>query len=422
MRTAHTQTTSPLTVSVNPAEASLPLPPLAPLGEVDRAGRWLWLTFAFFVVTLTLGLAWDRFWHTTHRFETFYSPPHLFIYGTTLITAARVGWAAWSPKTRGRFAPVLRHRVFGTLSGPVGLTGVGLVLLGFAGLVLDNAWHTRFGLDETGWSTPHAMIGWTIFAIALGFMACRLALREQRPLGIAVAVLLGWCVLTFTATPVLGPFEKNFTPAYIAAQTEAITHFPAIASQPGVDHVRRITAMANLTRTNPAFALFGAAWVGLTLALVRAFDRRLRVLLLVVALWSLLQLLGDRGSAQKLAQYGLAWRAPAQWLPAPILPAALAYALFVWRRAREWVAWGAAGLTFGLCAFAVWGRGAGPLWLLAVLAAPLICIAGATVGERIRRMIERPTANDLLRLAPLIAVTAPIFLGLIDLWLRHSIP
>ncbi len=420
MQTVQIATASPIT-AVTPTDPSLPSPATLP-GGVDRAGRWLWTTFAFFVGTLTLGLAWDRGWHTTHRFETFYSPPHLFIYGTTLITAARVGWAAWLPKTRGRFAPVLHHRLFGTLSGPVGLTGVGLVLLGFAGLVLDNAWHTRFGLDETGWSMPHAMIGWTIFTIALGFMACRLALREERPINLAVAVLLGWCVLAFSATPMLGLFEKNYTPAFVAAQTQAIAHFPAIASQPGLDHVRRITAVANLTRTNPAFALFGAAWVGLTLALLRAFDRRLRVLLLIVALWSLLQLLGDRGGAQKLAQYGLAWRAPAQWLPAPILPAALVYALFVWRRTREWLAWGAAGLTFGLCAFAVWGQGARPLWILAVLAAPLVCITGAAVGRRIRRMIERPTANDLLRLAPMIAVTAPLFLGLIDLWLRHSIP
>ena len=91
-----------------------------------------------------------------------------------------------------------------------------------------------------------------------------------------------------------------------------------------------------------------------------------------------------------------------------------------WRHARQRLAWGAAGLTFGLCAFVTWGSG--PLWLLAVLATPLACIVGATIGERVRRMIEHPTATDLIRFAPLFCVTGPLVFGCIDLWLRHSIP
>ncbi len=414
---------------VAPPLSPLPLPPSAlssvvplalPPDEARRAGRWLWLTFAFFLAALVIGLSWDRRWHATHRFETFYSPPHLFIYGTMLLTAARVGWAAWSPQTRGWFMPLLRHRLFGTLSGPVGLTGVGLVLLGFAGLVLDNAWHTRFGLDETPWSTPHDMLGWAIFGTALGFMACRLALRPTQPIGGPVAALLGWCVLSFSISPLLGPFHKNFTPAFVTAQTQLIGRFPSLLTQPGLDHVRRIVAVANLTRTNPVFVLFGALWVGLAIALIRTFDRRLWMLVLVVAGWSLVQLLGDRATAQRLAPFGLAWHNPAQWLPPPILPATLTYVLLIWRQASVWAAWAAAGLTFGVCAFATWG--AGPVWLFAVLGTPFATLAGAWLGGRVRCVIEAPTARDLVRFAPLFVVTAPVLLGLVDLWLRHTIP
>ena len=67
-------------------------------------------------------------------------------------------------------------------------------MLGFAGLVLDNYWHTNFGLDETAWSMPHAMLGWSWFVAMLGFIACRLALRPYRPLRWVTAVALGWLV------------------------------------------------------------------------------------------------------------------------------------------------------------------------------------------------------------------------------------
>ena len=408
--------TLPFSPPLPPPRVPLTLPPDA----VRRAGRWLWLTFAFFVVALIIGIGWDSRWHITHCFETFYSPPHLFIYGTMLLTAARVGWEAWAPRTRGRFAPVLRHRLFGTLSGPVGLTGVGLVLLGFAGLVLDNAWHTRFGLDETQWSTPHNMLGWAIFATALGFMACRLALRPAQPISGPVTVICGWCVLAFSFAPMLGPFHKNTSPAFVAAQTQALAHFPALLTQLGLDHVRRITDVANLTRTNPAFVILGALWIGLALVLIRTFDRRLWMLVLIVAVWSLSQLLVDRGAAQRLAPFGLVWHDPAQWLPPPIFPATLVYALFIWRRAKTGVAWAAAGLAFGLCAFVVCG--AGPLWLLAVLATPFATLAGAWLGGHVRRVMEAPTARDIVRYAPLFVVTAPVLLGLVDLWLRHTIP
>lgn len=394
--------------------------PLDAPTNVDRAGRWLWFTLLFMVVTMSIGLAWDRGWHARNKFETFYSPPHVFIYTTTIVTILFVAAITFSERLRPWFGTAFRLRLFSfPVPGALVITTGGLAMLGFAGLVLDNYWHTNFGLDETKWSTPHHMLGCAWFVTILGFVSCRLALRPYRPLRAVTAIALGWLLLAFSFTPVLGPFGSNFTPERVRAQSALLATFPGLFNQPGIQHVQRIYLAANLTRTNPLFILFGALWAGMLLALLRRLDRRAWVLLATVGIFSLLQLSGDRHATLRLDAYLPIAHGGVNWLPPPIFPAAVALVLLARTHLRERWTWAGAGLVFGLLSFFTWG--AGPLTLLCALLAAPVLLAGAWLGRRIARMLENPTAADVRALVPLLGLAAPVLLGFADLWLRRAI-
>ncbi len=388
---------------------------------VDRAGRRLWFALIFMLVTVTIGLAWDGAWHARNKFETFYSPPHLFIYTSTIVTILLVAGLTFSPKLRPWFGTAFRMRLFAfPVPGALVITAGGLAMLGFAGLALDNYWHTNFGLDETAWSMPHAMLGWSWFVAMLGFIACRLALRPYRPLGWATAVALGWLILSFSMTPFLGPLHKTMTPAVLEAQTRAVATLPALSNSTGIAHVRRIYAAANLTETNPAFLLFGALWMGTALALVRGVDRRAKVLLAVVVIFSAFLLLGNHAAAVRLDRYLPVSHDARNWLPPPLLPAAVAFALALRAGMRERWAWAVAGGIFGILTYLTWGAGH-PLTLLLLPLAVPVTMAGAWLGGRVARMLENPVAADVRLIVPLLGVTSPLIMGLVDLYLRKTI-
>lgn len=396
-------------------------PPLTAPTVIDRAGRWLWCTLVFMLVTMGIGLSWDRAWHARHPFETFYSPPHLFIYTATIVTILLVAGLTFSARLRPWFGTAFRLRLFAfPVPGALVIAAGGLGMLGFAGLVLDTYWHTTFGLDETAWSMPHAMLGWSWFVATLGFIACRLALRPYRPLRWVTAVALGWLILAFSMTPFLGPLHKAATPEKLEAQNRAIATLPGLVGNTGVAHVRRIYEEANLTQTNPAFVLFGALWAGTALALVRGVDRRAKTFLAAVAIFSLLQLLGNHGAAVRLDRYLPISRDARNWLPPPILPAAVALALALRFRLRERWAWAMAGGVFALLTYLTWGTGRPLMLLLAPLAAP-VTMAGAWIGTRVVRMLENPVATDVQVIVPLLGVAFPLFTGMIDLYLRTTI-
>ena len=214
---------------------------------MDRAGRWLWFALVFMLITVSIGISWDGAWHTQNKFETFYSPPHVFIYASTIITILLVAGLTFSPNLRPWFGTAFRMRLFTfPVPGALVITAGGLAMLGFAGLVLDNYWHTNFGLDETAWSMPHAMLGWSWFVATLGFIACRLALRPYRPLRWVTAVALGWLILGFSMTPFLGPLHKTMTPDRLAAQNRAHRHPAGVWS---ATRVSRTSGASTRSRT-----------------------------------------------------------------------------------------------------------------------------------------------------------------------------
>jgi hypothetical protein len=118
------------------------------------------------------GVYLDTAWHRTMGRDTFFSVPHLFIYGA--------GFLVWLScvtaivlATRGRLADlggiVLR-------AGPVRLPfGFALCGLGTAIIVLavptDLAWHAVFGKDLLIWSPPHlqGVVGGAIGALGILF-------------------------------------------------------------------------------------------------------------------------------------------------------------------------------------------------------------------------------------------------------------
>ncbi len=378
-----------------------------------RAWRW-----AFFILLIggVTGAAWDGLWHISQPFDGFWSPPHVFVYGVCTLTGFIVVGMVFSGAIRRAFGPafavgIVPFRVPGALF----ILGSGLVLVGFAGLVLDNYWHSNFGLDETSWSFPHAMLGWTILLVVLGFISCRLALRSYKPLRWWSTVGLGTMVLIFTARPILGPLEANRTLETVRSESL----IPVFLTQPPTQHAFRIVEEWNLTRTNPMLIVLGALWAGAALAFIRRLDNRAGVLLLIALLWEVSD--SARNRAEWLSQYGPLSNNPANYLALPILvPAIVLLLLLRVRVAQKW-AWLGAGLAFGLMVYSIWHTPNLFAFGLTLLAAPMMLV-GKFLGEHVYGLVEKP--YSLSRVAPLLlaAVVAPLVTGLADLWLRSATP
>lgn len=150
--------------------------------------------------------------------------------------------------------------------GALALCASGCLVVLMAG-GFDDLWHS-FGLDETGWSFPHAMIGAGLQLTFMGILSCRLALRKQEPL--RLLTLLGFAILLFMFSQdrLLGPLAAA-TPDTI----RGISSIPVLQLQAAFQHVTRIELTWNLTRTNPLFvpvaALAGGSAMGMVWGMVR---------------------------------------------------------------------------------------------------------------------------------------------------------
>lgn len=120
---------------------------------------WVLGAAALGSITMPLGAYWDIAFHFSRGRDTFFSPPHLLIYGGIVlvssalfsglrITAAMLGW---------------RNLI--TKASPATLAALGLAAQ-LASAPFDELWHYLFGLDVGIWSPPHAIL------IAGGFTAC----------------------------------------------------------------------------------------------------------------------------------------------------------------------------------------------------------------------------------------------------------
>ena len=142
-----------------------------PLRRNALSGSALATGLAFGVVGLVLswfGAAWDVSWHRALGRETFWSPPHLFLYGG-VICWGLASLVATVTAMAGRPARSAELRV-GPLHAELGLALVGLGALAVIGSApFDELWHRTFGRDVDIWSPPHltavvgtaiAFVGW----------------------------------------------------------------------------------------------------------------------------------------------------------------------------------------------------------------------------------------------------------------------
>ena len=364
------------------------------------------------VLDVAVGGGWDAEWHRTRAFDGFFSPPHLLIYTLATVAMALVARLVLRPELRRAFDDGRRALVVAgvRVPGPLVLLGGGMAGIALAG-PLDAIWHTSFGLDETPWSVPHAMLGSSLLVIALGAVSCRLALEPHRRMRWWTMPLLGLLVLFGTLT-LLGPFGNPSPAAVRAASMQG-----QLAYDLAAQHTFRIFLRWNLTRTNPVYVGLGALWAGCAIGLLHTLLPRARAWVPVLFVFAVLI---DAGAADNAARLGLA-DDPATRSGLPILWAALPILLAV----RRWpvAAYAGCGAVFGLVAYAIWGRAEDPaLGLLFLLLAPALGVAGGVVGSWTGRVVRSPYGPAPLLLVLGLVLAWPAMTGLLDLVLRTATP
>jgi hypothetical protein len=164
--------------------ATLALPLRARRAAIS--GTTVPLALGLLGVALTwFGAAWDVSWHRLIGRDTFWSAPHLFLYGGISLWGL-ASLVATITATRGR--PVRGRKLrIGPLRAELGLALVGIAAaIVIASAPFDEAWHRAFGRDIDIWSPPHlagvagsvlAFVGWSL-AFAPGVFAIPEGLRR----------------------------------------------------------------------------------------------------------------------------------------------------------------------------------------------------------------------------------------------------
>lgn len=141
-----------------------------------------------------VGLYWDDSWHTDRGRDTFWSAPHLVLYGGVAVVAIAVAlWARRVYRNEGDGSAVLRSP--GVLLASLG------VAVTFAAAPLDDAWHRLFGRDAVLWSPPHLVAVVALFAVAAGFVLA--SARWSGGTGAAVQIAAAALLLGAAHVPVM---------------------------------------------------------------------------------------------------------------------------------------------------------------------------------------------------------------------------
>jgi hypothetical protein len=282
--------------------------------------------------------------------------------------------------------------------------------------VFDNIWHTAFGLNETPWSFPHAMIGTSLMVVGFGVLASRLALNPSKPMPWSSKLLVGWLVILLMAG-FMGPLISNQTPQMVDF---FFTYIPTLANQESGQHLYRIYEVWNLNRTNPALLLLAPLWLGAALAMVRRLDGRWWLTLAIIALYWLSSF-ANRDLTTALAPFIPGFTDEANWRSLPVIMPTLLWLLLMRGRVNERIAYALAGVLFSLLIFDIWGTEGSGAWLLALLAAPAILL-GKTIGERAYAIIAQPDSFRTVLPLMLAGIVIPALTGVIDLTLRLFTP
>jgi hypothetical protein len=385
--------------------------------DYSGARRWLWRMTVIMIVGTWAGTTWDRIWHATVFFDGFWSPPHLAIYATVLLVSLIVIGMVFTDHIRIAFGrgfdvKFLPFKVPGALF----ILSGGMVMLGVSGAVFDNIWHTAFGLDETNWSFPHAMIGWSLLIVLLGVLSCRLSMVHIKQMPWTSKLLLGWLVV-ISALSFMGPLASNRTPEQTAFW---FRYIPSLADQESAQRVFRLMDTFNLNRTNPLLMLAAPLWLGAALGFLRKLDARWWLVLLTMTVVSSANQENQELSLF-IAQYDPAFANPANWQPLPLFLPTLLVIAFPRLPISERVRYALAGILFGLLIFDLWGTEGSWVWLLALVALPIMWL-GKWIGEQAFGIIEKPWSLRTVMPIVVSVFAVPGITGIIDLVLRANTP
>lgn len=115
----------------------------------------------FFMMLAIFGVSWDIQWHYAVGRDSFWIPPHLFLYSgvvlaglTCIVTVLGDTWRYYRAApgvTAGNTAAFL-----GIFHGPSGIivAGLGLTTM-LVAAPFDDWWHRTYGIDVSIWSPPH---------------------------------------------------------------------------------------------------------------------------------------------------------------------------------------------------------------------------------------------------------------------------
>lgn len=108
-----------------------------------------------------LGLYWDISWHIDKGRDTFFTPPHDFVYGALLTVLVAAAYGLWRDR---RDTPYhLRAGRYRLHLGVLIVAAGAALVLAFA--PLDDLWHRMFGVDVTLWGPMH-LVG--LLGLAVG--------------------------------------------------------------------------------------------------------------------------------------------------------------------------------------------------------------------------------------------------------------
>ena len=315
------------------------------------------------------GGAWDVAWHIDRGRDTFWSPPHLLIYGGLLLGVAMPVAALLDP------GPGPTAALFGRRLSPAALVGGLGALLAIAAGPFDEAWHQMFGLDVTIWSPPHLQLIAGAFATVLGAViglagaikhaGARASQLQQLALG------LGFGLLLHIGVAPLGEYHFGFAryPVYWHPILVPLAVMPVLAA------AARAQPPWGATRAAVAFHLVGVA---MRMLLIEA-GRSATFLTLV--------LLGAAVAYDLLRQ----WRRPGPEIVGALATLVLLYTQADFLRSQ---------------ALVVWPLGRLP-WIVVV--AVLLGAAGVALGDRVGRAMQPVGSDGLMagrRFAPFGALAA----------------
>ena len=166
------------------------------------------------VVLAFLGFAWDVQWHTDVGPDTFFTAPHLVLYGgiavsglTSLAMVLLTTWQArrGNPAAFEGTAAILGGRFRGPLGYVIG--GFGALFFLLDGL-MDQWWHSLYGFDVTLVSPPHVGLILSIMVTMAGCLVAlawhvRIAADAGGRLIAAAGTVFAAAVLTAFITPTL---------------------------------------------------------------------------------------------------------------------------------------------------------------------------------------------------------------------------